>query len=92
MGMFDTFYLDNITMPDGSKTDPNEEYQTKDLDCNLDYYRITADGRVTKADCDDAETAIYLPFMESHQIDLYFGPGYWRFSISGGRLNAISKP
>lgn len=43
MGLFDTLYCD-YPLPDPEFQ--NEEFQTKDLECLLDRYRISADGRL----------------------------------------------
>lgn len=51
MGMFDTLICD-APLPDGAAIEPYDEryddgaFQTKDLDCYLGLYRITADGRL----------------------------------------------
>ena len=44
MGMFDHIYCE-YPLPDGFNT-KGVEFQSKDLDCMLDYYTITADGRL----------------------------------------------
>lgn len=46
MGMFDDVICE-VELPDGK---PNKcGFQTKDLDCQLDKYTITKDGRLTRA-------------------------------------------
>lgn len=42
MGLFDDVRIE-CPLPEGF---PNESYQTKDLDCSLSHYRITADRRL----------------------------------------------
>ncbi|MDE2899501.1 MAG: hypothetical protein OXN15_00525 [Chloroflexota bacterium] len=46
MGLFDDVRIE-CPLPEGY---PNAVYQTKDLDCTLSHYRITADGRLRMAD------------------------------------------
>lgn len=51
MGMFDTLICE-APLPDGAEIEPYDDryddgaFQTKDLDCGLNTYRITADGRL----------------------------------------------
>jgi hypothetical protein len=43
MGMYDSIRVE-MALPDIGMVE--DEFQTKDLDCALDHYRITADGRL----------------------------------------------
>lgn len=51
MGMFDSFKMPGIEMPDGSFT--AEPFQTKSLACDLIEYHVTPDGRVQRSVKDD---------------------------------------
>lgn len=45
MGMFDSFYFEDGVLPD-NKVPAGHEFQTKDFACNLDVYRVSANGKV----------------------------------------------
>lgn len=47
MGMFDSFYFEDGILPD-NKAPSGEEFQTKDLDCSLDKYKVDAQKNVKK--------------------------------------------
>lgn len=59
MGMYDTFRMPGILLPD--MTYSEEGFQTKDLSCDLIEYFVTPDGRVMSrgysGDLDDGEEA-----------------------------------
>lgn len=48
MGMFDEVTFE-YRMPDGYESQTG--YQTKDLDCTLDEYTVTAEGRLIRTSC-----------------------------------------
>ena len=56
MGMFDDIHCD-YPLPDGCQ---EKRFQTKDLDCQLDLYTMTAEGRLLKEEVDR-----YEPIPES---------------------------
>ena len=43
MGMFDSFYFDKDVLRN-NKEEPSTEFQSKDLDCELDKYRMGKDS------------------------------------------------
>jgi len=47
MGMFDSFYFAKGFLPN-DKAPEDHEYQTKDLDCDLDIYKVDSQGSVRK--------------------------------------------
>lgn len=65
MGMFDSLYIniDKLPISEEEKKmfSPNEEFQTKDFDCELKVYRITDDGFLEKEEYDQR----YDPEAES---------------------------
>lgn len=46
MGMFDTIHC-YVRLPGASQVEPDYEFQTKSLRCQLETYIITSDGRLT---------------------------------------------
>lgn len=47
MGMFDSFFFEKGLLPE-NKVEDGHEFQTKSLDCQLDEYRVYANGTVRK--------------------------------------------
>lgn len=47
MGMYDSFKFDGIKFPDDLFHD-DVDFQTKQLACRLDEFKVTPDGRVTR--------------------------------------------
>lgn len=45
MGMYDSFYFESDTLPD-NKESKDCEFQTKDLDCGLDKYKVGKFGDI----------------------------------------------
>ena len=46
MGMYDTIYVDDPRFT-CEKGHPVKSLQTKDFDCELEYYKLTKDNRIT---------------------------------------------
>lgn len=67
MGMFDIFYFAEGILPDNREL-PEKEFQTKDMQCNLDKYQVDKFGWVK---CDeDAESEITdTAVVYSHDFD-----------------------
>lgn len=59
MGMFDYINVE-AALPDGYQDMQHKEFQTKDLECYLLSYTITADGRLTE----DGEPTPYYDAIE----------------------------
>ena len=73
MGMFDDIYCD-LELPGLGKTD--KSFQTKDLYCCLDKYRITEEGKLFREyDSHDEEDKKEIPFHGF--IQFYEGDGDW---------------
>jgi hypothetical protein len=47
MGMFDRFFFEKGILPE-NKVEPDYEFQTKSLECNLDTYKVDSNGNVRK--------------------------------------------
>ncbi len=58
MGMFDSFRFETLPRLCRNGHVMREEWQTKDLDCSLDNYRIVADGRILE-ECNTADIDNY---------------------------------
>lgn len=87
MGMFDKMFLDNIRLPDGTVTSIDEDFQTKDLDNNLDEYLVTSDGRLTKKQEDED---FWEPVPHTGTVSLYGGSGiYWDAVFVEGTLRSF---
>jgi len=90
MGMFDTMRLDNIELPDLHRTDPLDEYQSKSMDCNLDYYRVTSDGRLVVQDTDFmGEGVRFRSTTFSGSADVYNERRRMTLTFDCGRLRSI---
>jgi len=58
MGMFDSFYFAEGVLPDNRE--PNTvEFQSKCLKCELNTFRVAADGSVQRFEWGDGEPEIY---------------------------------
>lgn len=86
MGMFDSFYMKGILMPDMQTYD--DEFQTKALDCNLDQYVVTPDGRLMKRRM-EIDTVIYDPEKLTGSVYLR-GPIDITASFVNGMLSTIT--
>lgn len=88
MGMFDEIRIEaphNQILDEGYR---DELYQTKDLDCTLSYYLITADGRLISIYSDDQTD------MEYHGDIVFYGWGeaeYYTARFTEGKLQWIRK-
>jgi hypothetical protein len=51
MGMYDEIYVHSDIVLPNFPINGNRVFQTKDFDCALDRYDITAKGKLTKEDC-----------------------------------------
>ena len=84
MGMFDTLQCE-IPLPDGFKPEDGE-FQTKDLDCCLETYTLTAEGKLLGPDGEDKEFHGWLNFYS-------LGPAKdwheYRAKFTDGRLVQI---
>jgi hypothetical protein len=87
MGMFDELRC-RATLPDDGDTDT--EFQTKSMDCRLDTYIITSDGRLTKKEYDQEDESAE-PCDYTGQIDFYRGSRDYRAVFVDGRLVALRK-
>lgn len=92
MGMFDTFYVHQLG--------GDRDFQTKDLDCRLDYYKVNPEGLVLKArdNLDPDKRPCYEPVnlgdQEIEIYDLVKGTGrmeYFKLEIRGGRCVRIYR-
>jgi hypothetical protein len=71
MGMYDNFLMGEIEMPDGKFYD--EPFQSKGLDCTLDLYKVTRDGRLVVKACsgyDDEGLKYFSPTKVTATISL----------------------
>ena len=90
MGMFDTFRLDGIELPDLHRTRSLDEYQSKSMDCNLDDYRVTHDGRLVKKDTDYmGEGVRFRATTYSGSVDVYNERRRMTLTFDTGRLRSI---
>lgn len=80
MGMYDTFNM-KVMMPDCSIYD--EDFESKDLDCNLDRYVVTPDGRLMRQGEDH-----YEPHQLTGEVYMY-GPINITAHFKKGRLTHI---
>ena len=80
MGMFDTLFCD-MPLPDGFNADGKDDFQTKDLGCFMDLYRITAEGRLILEDSFFAGTQHQAEDQEYHgYVVFYTGEGDYNSS------------
>lgn len=86
MGMFDTFKMSGILLPDMSYSD--EGFQTKNFDCNLDQYVVTPDGRVQKRVM-DVDTILYEPTRLTGSCILLGNKHELRATFESGRLISL---
>lgn len=89
MGMFDNVRLDNIELPDLTKTSSLDEYQTKDLDCELHNYRVTSDGRLVRK-VRDEEVWKPTSFSGVFHAYRYDGGPDLRLGFNSGHLWSVS--
>ena len=87
MSTFDSFYMKGILMPD-MQTYDDDEFQTKALDCNLDQYVVTPDGRLMKRRM-EIDTVIYDPEKLTGSVYLR-GPIDITASFVNGMLSTIA--
>lgn len=89
MGMFDSFRMPKIELPDGTFSD--EAFQTKDLACDLVEYHVTADGRVQRSVKDDDYNHTHWESSKLTATDVTLDNGELRLTADFfmGRLNRL---
>lgn len=90
MGMFDSFNLANVMAPDGRYH--GEDFQTKELRCDMDQFLVTRDGRLVKRTRDDDGnlTAPWVPVTFNATVHLS-GPIELKATFAGGRLMTLEQ-
>jgi len=91
MGMFDYVRCD-ATLPDDRAT--GEECQSKCMDCRMDLYIITSDGRLTKREydgdgCPSSGAATRVDY--TGMMHFYAGPHTYKATFFRGRLEELAK-
>jgi hypothetical protein len=91
MGMYDSFYFAEGVLPD-NKEPPNEEFQTKCLECNLRDYYVSSDFILTEKSGIDCSNFTESLIVYSHNFE--YDPSrsqYYKIVFIKGKLIHAEK-